>query len=76
MSTHEADPTVAATAKFFGPDVMVCYQKCWPCNFGQHYDPPEWHTWVDSEDVEAAEAAGQPAPTKSRCGCFCAVVAT
>lgn len=53
------------------PDALVCYSKCWSCNFGEHFDPPQWHTWADDEDVECARDAGQPDPTSQRCGCWC-----
>lgn len=53
---------------------IVCFAKCWPCQFGQCMDPPQWHTWADDEDTEHAAATGQPDPTTSRCGCPCAVV--
>ena len=52
--------------------VIVCYAKCWPCSFGSHYDPPQWHTWADDEDIENAANTGQPDPSASRCGCSCA----
>ena len=53
---------------------VVCYARCWECQFGQHYEPPEWHTWADIEDVEHASATGQPDPSTFRCGCPCAKV--
>lgn len=53
--------------------VMLCLTKCWECLLGSHHDPPEWHTWADDEDIEHAAATGQPDPSKSRCGCPCAV---
>lgn len=56
---------------------IVCYAKCWPCQFGEH--PAQPHTWMDDEDIEfskdvewpttpdqwAALAASHP------CGCWC-----
>lgn len=55
--------------------VMVCYAKCWSCQSGDHFDPPQWHTWADQEDIDHAVASGLDDPSKSRCGCWCAVVA-
>lgn len=52
---------------------IVCSTQCWPCQFGQHEDPPRWHTWADHEDIEHAAQTGQPDPSTSRCGCRCAV---
>lgn len=54
-------------------DAIVCYAKCWPCQFGQCTDEP--HTWMDDED---REHAGIPATTTAAelaaqkpCGCRC-----
>lgn len=52
--------------------VVVCHAMCWPCLAGQHYDPPEWHTWADEDDVTEAEATGRANPAEKRCGCHCA----
>jgi hypothetical protein len=53
---------------------IVCFEKCWSCRLSDdHFDPPKWHTWADSEDAEWALANGHPDPRKSRCGCDCAV---
>lgn len=54
--------------------VVVCLTKCWSCMFGEHHEPPKWHTWADDEDIEHARQTGQPDPRSSRCGCSCAVV--
>jgi hypothetical protein len=70
VSDDEIRDQVLAAIK--AGDAIVCYTKCWPCNFGDHYDPPQWHTWADSEDVEHAQNTGQPDPRTSRCGCDCA----
>lgn len=57
------------------PVVIVCYTRCWPCQFGEHHDPPKAHTWMDQED---AEHAGHPWPlpdeiaAKNVCACPCA----
>lgn len=51
---------------------IVCYTKCWPCMFGEHFDPPEWHTWADADDVKHAKETGQDDPREKRCGCPCA----
>ncbi len=53
----------------------VHYAKCWPCQLGpdsNHFNPPQWHTWADEEDVQHARAIGQPDPSDKRCGCRCA----
>lgn len=50
--------------------MIICYARCWPCTAGQHYDPPQWHTWADDQDI--AHATGQADPRQSRCGCDCA----
>jgi hypothetical protein len=54
-------------------DAIVCYAKCWPCQFGQCSDEP--HTWMDPDD---REHAGIPATTTAAelaaqkpCGCHC-----
>lgn len=54
---------------------IVCYAKCEPCQWGQHYDTPEPHPWAGPEDIDHAAATGQPVPT-GNCGCFCARTAT
>ena len=69
MSTPD-DLTFASS----GP-AGVHYARCWPCMLGdesQHFDPPQWHTWADSEDVDHARETGQADPRNSRCGCWCA----
>lgn len=55
---------------------VVCYAKCWECQFGDHYDPPRAHTWMDDED---AAHAGVTLPVDPNlpgklCGCSCARV--
>lgn len=52
--------------------VWVCLSKCWPCNSGEHFEPPQWHTWADEDDIEHAALTGQEDPSHSRCGCWCA----
>jgi hypothetical protein len=54
--------------------VIICYTRCWSCQYGEHYAPPQWHTWADQEDVDHAKATGQSDPSESRCGCPCADV--
>ena len=49
--------------------VIVCYTKCWPCQFGEH--TAEWHTRADEEDIDHAAKTGRPDPSTSRCGCYC-----
>lgn len=53
-------------------DAIVCMTRCYPCQFGRHFDPAEWHTWADEDDTAHAEQTGQPDPSASRCGCPCA----
>lgn len=50
---------------------IVCYSRCWDCQFDQHHNPPKPHPWADDEDREHAQATGQPAPT-GNCACHCA----
>jgi len=50
-------------------DIVVCYSKCWSCQFGEHTS--EWHGWADEEDIAHAAETGQPDPSKQRCGCYC-----
>ena len=49
--------------------VLVCYTKCWSCQFGEHAS--EWHTWADGDDVAHALATGQADPSSQKCGCYC-----
>lgn len=45
--------------------------RCWPCMTNGCFDEPTLHVWWDFEDVDAAAAAGKPAPS-GWCGCgFC-----
>lgn len=53
-------------------DVIVCLTKCEECQAGSHYDEPTWHGWAGAEDIKHARATGQPDPSNSRCGCYCA----
>lgn len=49
---------------------VICYATCWSCKFGYCYEPPQAHTWGDSDDFEAAKADGRPEP--GLCACPCA----
>lgn len=57
--------------------VIVCYAKCWGCQFGDH--PGGKHTWMDSEDIEFAEDVQMPTSPEEwdalaeshPCGCWC-----
>lgn len=49
---------------------IVCWTKCWACQFDEHQDPPFPHTWGDEEDFAHAKATGQPEP--GNCACWCA----
>lgn len=74
--TPEAAAEIVAAIK--SGDAIVCYAKCWPCQFGQHDTYPKPHTWMDAEDIEHA---GLTAPTTPEawaelakdkpCGCHC-----
>jgi len=52
---------------------IVCYAKCWPCQFGQCTDEP--HTWMDDDDREhagiPASATAAELATQKPCGCHC-----
>lgn len=73
LTPEVADAIVAALK---AGNAIVCYAKCWPCQFGSHDTSP--HTWMDDED---REHAGHPAPTTDEergafaanhpCGCHC-----
>lgn len=51
---------------------IVCMSRCWSCMFGDHYDPPRAHTWMDAEDAEDAGIEGIPDPEQHPCACSCA----
>lgn len=53
------------------PVVVVHWTQCYPCQFGEHRDPPTWHTWADPDDIDHAARTGQPDPSLSPCGCPC-----
>lgn len=55
---------------------IVCYAKCWPCNFGEH--PAEPHTWMDDDDAGSAGVEVSSTPEgwaalarEKPCGCWC-----
>lgn len=57
-------------------NAIVCYAKCWPCQFGQCTDEP--HTWMDDDDIEHAELTRPTTPegwatlaADKPCGCHC-----
>ena len=52
--------------------IRICYAKCEPCQFGDHYDEAEWHSWAGEDDIVHFAATGQPDPSDQRCGCRCA----
>lgn len=57
------------------PDgTIITYTRCWGCQFGDHFKPPTWHGWADSDDIEHAESTGQDvdALKGQRCACECA----
>lgn len=57
--------------------VIVCYQKCWACNFDSHPGGP--HTWMDEDDIEASSEVEAPKMPEDwqrlavswPCGCWC-----
>ena len=66
---QQADEIAAAILR---GDATICYTRCEPCQWGQHYDEPTWHSWAGPEDVAHARATCQKDPSSSRCGCSCA----
>jgi hypothetical protein len=68
--TPEERAAILAALSGTGP-AIVCYAKCEPCQWGQHYDEPAPHPWAGAEDREHAAATGQPEPT-GNCACSCA----
>lgn len=53
------------------PVVVVHWTRCYPCQFGEHRNPAEWHTWAGADDIEHAARTGQPDPSTQPCGCPC-----
>lgn len=53
-----------------GPGLIVCYTRCWACQFDEHHQPPRPHTWADADDIAHAKNTGQPTP--GNCACHCA----
>ena len=72
MTDPEITPAKIAEAINDG-QAVVCYASCYSCMFDCHFDPPQWHTWADADDIEHAASTGQPDPSTSRCACSCAV---
>jgi hypothetical protein len=72
---HERKRREEATAKLMEAlknrplTAIVCYTKCWSCQFGEHAS--EWHTWADADDIQYAANTGQADPSSQRCGCYC-----
>ncbi|MFY1595457.1 hypothetical protein [Micromonospora sp. WMMD737] len=61
---------------------VVCYSRCWSCQFGQHEGGP--HTWMDAEDAEfsptVATVPGNAHAWKALaethpCNCWCLTTA-
>lgn len=52
--------------------LIICYSTCWSCKFDCHFDPPQWHSWADEDDIEYAKTTGQADPSMQKCGCSCA----
>lgn len=77
MSTDQPKLTTEQAAEIVDAikrgDAIVCYAKCWPCQFGQCTDEP--HTWMDDDDrahagIPASMPPAQLAAEKP-CGCHC-----
>lgn len=71
-----ATPAEAATAlddalQPGGAGVIVCYARCWACQFDEHHNPPKPHPWADADDLEHAKNTGQQPPI-GNCACHCA----
>jgi hypothetical protein len=66
---QQADEIAAAIAR---GNATICFTRCEPCQWGQHYEEPTWHSWAGPEDIDHAKATGQKDPSGSRCGCNCA----
>lgn len=58
----------------FPVGAIICYTKCEPCMYGDHFDPPEPHPWAGDEDLKHAQETGGDA--SGNCGCWCAQEAT
>lgn len=71
---EQAQKTAAAaalTAALTGQGAaIICYARCEPCQWGQHYDEPTPHRWAGAEDLEHAARIGRPEPT-GNCSCSC-----
>ena len=56
--------------------IMICLSRCEACQFADHFDPPQEHSWMGPED---AEYHGHPWPlppeveAKHQRGCHCAI---
>jgi hypothetical protein len=73
LTEEQAAEIVAALT---AGNAIVCYSKCWGCQFGQCTDGP--HTWMDDEDITHAGLAMPTTPegwaalaTEKPCGCHC-----
>lgn len=56
--------------------IIVCLTRCWACQFSEHYDPPERHTWMDQDDAQHAGHTWPLTPevdAANTCGCWCSV---
>jgi hypothetical protein len=70
----QPDPSAAQPAPALA---IICYSKCWDCQFGHHSGKP--HTWMDSEDIEFAKDVAWPETPEAwaalaqshPCGCWC-----
>lgn len=61
--------------------VLICYSRCWSCQFGQHEGGP--HTWMDEEDAECSKTVTVPRNAHEwkvlaethPCACWCLTTA-
>lgn len=52
----------------------ITFARCWSCQFGDCYDNPTPHPWMDDEDAEAAGIAwplSDEDKAKHQCACAC-----
>lgn len=81
MTAPEPTPTEALIAALNSgtASMIVCYTKCWACQFGDHFDEPTPHTWMDDKDAEHAGVSyplSDEDAAKHNCGCYCAKAAS
>jgi hypothetical protein len=49
--------------------------RCWPCQFSDHFTPPQKHSWLDEEDAEHMDLPFLPDSPRAideyPCACEC-----